>query len=85
MIRTFPVGVQRSRNSDEFADLAETEQIVRGDIIRFGIYLVLSLYSGMQDSGIDNTAHLSGAVIGFILCGVLYRRKNKTDIRIGGY
>ena len=65
--------------------LKNRKQIVRGDIVRFGIYLVLSLYSGMQDTGIDNTAHLSGAVIGFILCSVLYRRKNKTDIRIGGY
>mgnify|MGYP004460838541 FL=1 len=65
--------------------LKNRKQIVRGDILRFGIYLVLSLYSGMQDTGIDNTAHLSGVVAGFILCSVLYQRKNKTDIRIGGY
>ena len=65
--------------------LKNRKQIVRGDIVRFGIYLVLSLYSGMQDTGIDNTAHLSGVVAGFILCSVLYHRKNKTDIRIGGY
>ena len=30
--------------------LKNRKQIVRGDIIRFGIYLVLSLYSGMQDT-----------------------------------
>ena len=65
--------------------LKNRKQIVRGDILRFGIYLVLSLYSGMQDTGIDNTAHISGVVAGFILCGIIYRRKNQTEVRIGGY
>ncbi len=61
------------------------KRIVRGDIMRFGVYLLLSLYSGMQDTGIDNTAHISGVVAGFILCGIIYRRKNQTEVRIGGY
>ena len=47
--------------------LKNRKQIVRGDIVRFGIYLVLSLYSGMQDTGIDNSAHLSGVEAGFIM------------------
>lgn len=61
------------------------KRIVRGDIMRFGVYLLLSLYSGMQDTGIDNTAHISGVVVGFILCGIIYRRKKQTEVRIGGY
>lgn len=61
------------------------KRIVRGDIMRFGVYLLLSLYSGMQDTGIDNTAHISGVAAGFILCGIIYRRKNQTEVRIGGY
>ncbi len=35
---------------------------------------VAALYGFMED-GVDNTAHLAGAVLGFVLCMILYRPK----------
>lgn len=65
--------------------LKNRKRIVRSDIFRFAIYLALSLYSGMQDTGIDNAAHISGVVAGFLLCGILYKKNKKIETRIGGY
>ena len=47
-------------------------------IKRYLIMLVLSLYFGFTTAGVDNAAHVGGAVVGFVL-GVLLYRKKKTD------
>lgn len=44
---------------------------IRGEAPRFLLYIVLSLYSGMTDPGIDNAAHVGGFIGGLILCGIL--------------
>ncbi len=40
---------------------------------------VLSLYHGFTASGVDNMAHIGGLVCGFLLSGLLYRKKNDSD------
>lgn len=41
------------------------------------IMLVCSLYLGFTSSGVDNTAHISGLVLGMLLGFLLYRRPRK--------
>lgn len=36
--------------------------------------MLVSLYLGFLEQGVDNTAHVSGAVIGFVLSILLYRK-----------
>lgn len=45
------------------------------------ILLGLSLYFGFTSSGVDNVAHVFGAVIGFVLSVILYRKK-RADVRL---
>lgn len=42
---------------------------------RFLLYVVLILYSGVQDSGIDHTAHMGGFLGGFLICVIMCMRK----------
>ncbi|MCM1244542.1 MAG: rhomboid family intramembrane serine protease [Roseburia sp.] len=50
------------------------------EAFRFLLYIVLILYSGMQDSGIDNTAHVGGFLGGFLVCVVMcIKKKMFTD------
>lgn len=46
------------------------------EAFRFLLYVVLILYSGMQDSGIDNTAHVGGFLAGFLICVIMCMIKN---------
>jgi rhomboid protease GluP len=39
--------------------------------------IALSLYYGFSSTGIDNVAHVSGLLIGFILAFSVYRRKKR--------
>ncbi len=48
---------------------------------RYVLYIGLSIYSGMQDSSIDNAAHVGGFIVGFLVCLIMYKTK-RTD---GGY
>lgn len=41
---------------------------LKREIPRFMIYIFLSLYSGSQDPGIDNKAHVGGFVGGILIC-----------------
>lgn len=41
------------------------------EIPRFLLYIVISVYAGMQDASIDNAAHIGGLVSGFIVCACL--------------
>ena len=42
-----------------------------------GLMIILSLYLGFRSVETDNLAHVAGAVIGFILAALLYRRPQK--------
>ncbi|MDO4787877.1 MAG: rhomboid family intramembrane serine protease [Johnsonella sp.] len=44
---------------------------------RLIILLVLTLYFGFTSSGVDNAAHISGAIIGFLLSMILYRKPRR--------
>ena len=37
-----------------------------------------SLYLGFTSTGVDNTAHVAGLVIGMILAAILYRKPKRT-------
>lgn len=52
--------------------------INRGRIKDLSLYqiaasLVLMLYAGFKSTGVDNVAHVAGALSGFLLCLLLYR------------
>lgn len=50
------------------------------EAFRFLLGAVLVLYSGMQGSGIDNTAHMGGFLGGFLVCVIMcIRKKMFTD------
>lgn len=48
------------------------------------IMAVLSIYLGMQESGVDNAAHIGGLFCGFALCAVFYRPFLHTPGRFQG-
>lgn len=48
--------------------LVENKGDLKGQGPRFALYIVLSLYTGMRDPGIDNAAHIGGFVGGIIIC-----------------
>lgn len=41
-------------------------------------FIVLSVYSGVSETGIDNIAHIAGAIFGFISGFFIYRRGGST-------
>lgn len=47
------------------------------------IMIVCSLYFGFTSSGVDNIAHLSGLIIGFVLALILYRWPDNRDDNMG--
>lgn len=56
------------------------------DLTSFQIFMfiIFTLYRGMRSSNVDNVAHLSGVIIGFVLAMVLYHpnRKNQRRYRV---
>ncbi len=40
---------------------------------RMIIFLVLAVYSGISNSGVNNAAHVGGLVVGFVIAALLYR------------
>ena len=42
------------------------------------IMAAFSLYLGFTSTGVDNTAHVAGLVIGIILAAILYRKPKRT-------
>ncbi len=50
------------------------------EVIRYLIYMALSLYSGFVDPSIDHMAHLGGFVFGALLC--LIMTLGKRDMRV---
>ncbi|MDY3908889.1 MAG: rhomboid family intramembrane serine protease [Eubacterium sp.] len=47
----------------------------RTQIPRYILFLGLSLYSGIQDTSIDNAAHVGGFLAGFVICLIMCRKK----------
>lgn len=47
---------------------------------RMAIFIVLSLYYGFISTGVDNAAHVGGAVIGFCLSMLIYKKKTEIII-----
>lgn len=45
------------------------------EVPRYMLYLAVSLYSGIQDTRIDNAAHIGGFIAGVLLCFVMSRTK----------
>ncbi len=51
------------------------------DLTSFQIFMFIlfALYNGMQSSGVDNVAHLSGVFFGFILAALFYHPWKRRD------
>lgn len=47
---------------------------------RLIILLVLTLYFGFTSTGVDNAAHVGGALTGFLLSVILYRKPRRREI-----
>ena len=45
---------------------------------RLGIYLIISVIAGLNDTSIGMAAHISGFIAGFIICMILYRKGGMT-------
>lgn len=54
------------------------------EVIRYLIYMALSLYSGFTDPSIDHMAHLGGFLCGVILCLLMTLGKKKMGVSYGG-
>lgn len=64
--------------------------INRGRIKDLSLYqiaasLVLMLYAGFKSTGVDNVAHVAGALSGFLLCLLLYRVDKKEELQSDEY
>lgn len=55
--------------------IANRKHNLQKEAFRFLLYIILILYSGMQDSGIDNTAHMGGFLGGFLVCVIMCIKK----------
>ena len=51
-------------------------------VLQIGVFIIYTFYRGLISSSVDNIAHLSGAVIGFLMAMLLYRNQNKVRYRI---
>ncbi len=51
------------------ANRGRLEEMTTG---RVGFLIFYLIYSGLRSSGVDNIAHISGAVLGFVLARILY-------------
>lgn len=43
------------------------------EVPRYLLYIAISIYSGMQDTTIDNAAHIGGFVAGVVICLIMSR------------
>ena len=54
-------------------------------LYQIAVSLALMLYAGFRTTGVDNIAHVAGAVSGFLLCLVLYRGNKKEELQSDEY
>ncbi|MBP3570127.1 MAG: rhomboid family intramembrane serine protease [Lachnospiraceae bacterium] len=47
---------------------------------RMLLFIVLSVYAGFVDQGVDNAAHVAGLIAGFLLAIVLYRKRSEPEV-----
>ena len=53
-----------------------------GEIIyRFIILVILMVYGGFTDTGVDNVAHIAGFFSGIVIGGIVYMTSKKQDIK----
>lgn len=45
------------------------------EVPRYLVFIGLSLYSGIQDTSIDNAAHIGGLIAGVFICLIMTRKK----------
>lgn len=45
--------------------------------LRILLFVALSIYGGLVDTGVDNAAHIAGVIAGFLLAAILYRKPKK--------
>ena len=55
-------------NKGKLADLSKKQMI---------LFVIMSLYGGLSNQGVDNAAHFGGLIAGFILSILMYRRPKK--------
>lgn len=48
---------------------------------RMLLFVIMSVYAGFTDKGIDNAAHIAGLIAGFLLAMVIYRKpEDETEV-----
>ncbi len=48
---------------------------------RMVLFVLMSIYAGFVDQGVDNAAHIAGLIAGFILAVLIYRKpKTETEV-----
>lgn len=50
--------------------------------VRMLVFLFLSVYAGFVDQGVDNAAHISGLVAGFLLAMLIYRKPKEGPVEM---
>ncbi len=62
-----------------WAAIANKGKLEDLDAVRIILMLGFSIYAGLGNPGIDNVAHISGALIGFIFSFLLYEKRGWTS------
>lgn len=47
---------------------------------RMLLFIVLSIYAGFVDQGVDNAAHVAGLIAGFVLAILFYRKRSEPEV-----
>lgn len=53
--------------------------------VRVLLMILLSLYSGFTEDGVDNAAHIGGLIVGFLAGGIMCIMQNRKDRRRNEY
>ena len=61
------------RNGGRLKDLTGTRML---------LFVILSVYGGFVDRGVDNAAHIVGLLAGFFLAMLLYRKRPETEMEV---
>lgn len=47
---------------------------------KLGLFIVMSIYLGLQSATTSNSAHIGGLVAGFILAALIYRKRKGNSV-----